>query len=314
MVRKKSPKRDYPLVSVVMPCFNAQETLREVLQSIVEQDYPRFEIIAVDDGSTDQTNTILREFSTIHVITQKNAGPAAARNVAFRKAKGDIILIQDADAKVFPGWIAQHVEQHHQGKDVVGGSVIPWNNNFVGMCDHMSTWYEYYPEKAAQKNRYQISSTNLSFSKEVVAKVGLFNEKLRYLEDVEYCQRIHRAGYSIAFAPRVTMAHHDRQTWKKFLLHHYNYGTKAAWIRMKDSDTPHAWLFPSSPLGAFLMILPLAILHTGFVILHWLPAHPKALLYSPFIFSSKLAHAIGVFDGVKAKMLAEFERKKIKVS
>jgi GT2 family glycosyltransferase len=169
------------------------------------------------------------------------------------------------------------------------------------MCDHVSTWYEYYPEKPAQEDRYQISSTNLSFSKEVIEKVGFFNEKLSFLEDVEYCQRIRRAGYPISFAPHIRMAHHDRQTWKKFLLHHYNYGTKAAWIRTKESGTKYAWMFPTSPFGALLMILPLSILHTGFVMLNWLPSHPEALLYSPFVYASKLAHAIGVYNGVKTK-------------
>lgn len=169
------------------------------------------------------------------------------------------------------------------------------------MCDHFSTWYEYYPEKKPQDDRYQISSTNLSFAREVIEKVGYFNESLRYLEDVEYCQRIHRAGYSIAFAPRIRMAHHDRQTLKKFLKHHYNYGTKAAWIRTKESGTEYSWLFPQRPLGAALMIIPLSILHTGFVIGHWLPRHMEVIAYAPFVYLSKLAHAIGVYHGVCAK-------------
>lgn len=302
----KGTRTHNPLVSVVIPCYNAEETLREVIQSIISQDYPTFEVIAVDDNSSDRTRSILNEFPTIHVIHHtKNTGPAQARNDAFKKAKGDIILIQDSDAKVFPGWIQQHVNAQQSGKKVIGGSVIPWNNSFVGMCDHYSTWYEYYPEKKPQADRHQISSTNLSFAREVVNTVGLFNEKLRYLEDVEYCQRIHAAGYSIAFDPSIPMAHHDRQTWKKFFKHHYQYGTKAPWVRTKESGTAYSWLFPSSPLGAFLMIIPLAILHTGFTTLNWLPAHPEAILYSPFVFMSKLAHSIGVFHGTQAKQKKE---------
>lgn len=298
---KGTPSASAPLVSIIIPCYNAQSTLRECLESIVSQDYPRFEVIVVNDGSTDSTSEIIRAFPSVRALDQPNKGASAARNAGMKKAKGDILLIQDSDAKVFPGWIAAHVHAQRNGKKVVGGSVIPWNDNFVGMCDHYSTWYEYYPQKPAQGDRYQISSTNLSFAREVVEKVGLFDTTLPRLEDVDYCRRIHAAGYFIAFAPEIIMGHHDRSTWTSYLRHHYKYGESAPWVRTRESGTRFAWLIPRSPLGALLMILPLAVLHTGFVVRHWLPARPKVVLYLPFIFISKLAHAVGVYDGVKAK-------------
>jgi GT2 family glycosyltransferase len=298
------PKKEkLPLVSIVTPAYNTDFTIQGMLESVVNQDYPRFEVIVTDDHSTDATAEIIRSFPQVKLISNKeNKGPAAARNAALKMAKGSIIIIQDADAKVFPGWIRAHVEEQKNGHSVIAGSVIPWDNNFVGMCDHYSTWYEYHPQKRRQADRYQVSSTNLSFSREVLEKVGLFNEKLRYLEDVDFCQRIHAAGYQIGFAPGIPMAHHDRHTWMKYLRHHYRYGTIAPWVRNKEMGTRFSFLFPETPLGAFLMIIPLSIMHTGFVIANWLPSNPQVLLYAPFIYISKLAHAIGVYDGVKKKV------------
>ncbi len=300
---KRKTKMKNPQVTVVLPCYNAEDTLREVLQSIVTQDYPSFEVIAVDDGSTDTTKKIIEEFPSVKLIAQKNGGASAARNAGIRVAKGEIIIIQDSDAKVFPGWIARHVEIQKKGHLLVGGSVVPWNNSFWGMCDHYATWYEYHPQKKFARARHQMSSTNLSIHSRVFAKIGLFDEGLNArLEDVEFSRRAIRNGYSIAFDPANKMAHHDRQSLKGFLMHHYKYGKYAPYVRTKESGASFAWLIPQTRLGALVMILPLAILHTGFVVKHWLPAHVEAVGYAPFIFASKLAHAIGVYDGVCEKV------------
>ncbi len=298
-----------PFVSVIIPCYNTEETLREVLESIATQTYSAFEVIAVDDGSTDHTKKIIEDFPSVKLIAQKNKGSSSARNAAIRAAKGDIILLQDADAKVFPGWIARHAEMQQKDFLIVGGSVVPWNNSFWGMCDHYSTWYEYHPEKTFQRDRHQISSTNLSVRASVFEKAGLFDEGLNArLEDVEFSRRAIRNGYSIAFDPRNPMAHHDRQSLQGFLHHHYKYGKYAPFVRTRESGAKFAWLIPQNTVEAFLMILPLAILHTGFVVYNWLPFHPEVFLYSPLVFLSKLAHAIGVYDGVKEKTKIELEK------
>lgn len=301
-ISRKRVNEKMPFVSVIIPCYNADETLNDVLESMVTQDYPAYEVIAIDDGSTDQTPQIIRDFSTVKLITQKNAGSSAARNTGFRAGKGEIFILQDADAKVFPGWILRHVEMQRKGYRIVGGSVKSWNNSFWGMCDHYSTWYEYHPEKSFQASRHQISSTNLSIHQMVFEKIGYFDEGLNArLEDVEFSLRAVRNGFDIAFDPRNVMAHHDRQTLSGFLNHHYKYGKYAPFVRTKESGAKFSWLIPQTRVGALLMILPLAILHTGFVVYHWLPFHAEVFLYSPFIFASKIAHAVGLYRGVCEK-------------
>ena len=88
-----------PLVSVLIPCFNSERWIRHALESAVGQDYSRTEVIVVDDGSTDRTLEIAKEFESrsVRVITQPNAGAPAARNTALAQAQGQYIQWLDAD-------------------------------------------------------------------------------------------------------------------------------------------------------------------------------------------------------------------------
>lgn len=88
-------------VSVIIPIYNAQEFLGEALKSILEQDFSDFEVICVDDGSTDRSIDILKSFkeedARVRIITENNAGPAAARNKGLSRARGKYIVFLDAD-------------------------------------------------------------------------------------------------------------------------------------------------------------------------------------------------------------------------
>src|ERR1700752_4434252 len=101
-----------PLVSILIPAFNAQEWLADTLRSALAQTWHRKEIIVVDDGSTDQSLTLARQFESkgVRVISQKNEGPAAAKNKAFSASRGDYIQWLDADDLLAPDKIARQVQ------------------------------------------------------------------------------------------------------------------------------------------------------------------------------------------------------------
>ncbi len=105
---------DEPLVTVVIPAYNAESTLAECLESVVGQRYRNLEIIVIDDHSTDATTNIAQEYvekdGRIHVLRKNNAGPGAARNDGLRLARGKYLQFVDADDVLDPAAISTTVE------------------------------------------------------------------------------------------------------------------------------------------------------------------------------------------------------------
>jgi glycosyltransferase involved in cell wall biosynthesis len=105
-----------PLVSILIPAFNAEQWLPETLRSALAQEWPRTEIIVVDDGSRDQTLAVAKAFASehVHVVGQENAGAAAARNKALSLSQGDWIQWLDADDLLAPDKIQKQMEAFEQ--------------------------------------------------------------------------------------------------------------------------------------------------------------------------------------------------------
>ena len=89
----------FPKISVILPVYNAQEYIKKAIESVVNQTFTDFELIIVNDGSTDNTSDILSQFDDrrICVINQNNLGPGAARNNALQIAGGEYVMYLDSD-------------------------------------------------------------------------------------------------------------------------------------------------------------------------------------------------------------------------
>src|SRR5215470_4845923 len=115
------------MVSIIIPCFNAERWLAETLRSALAQSGINREIILVDDGSTDQSREIAAQFTAqgVHVIDQANRGASAARNAGLRAAKGKWIQFLDADDLLGPEKLARQVAAlERAGEDVLAAG--PW--------------------------------------------------------------------------------------------------------------------------------------------------------------------------------------------
>lgn len=118
-------KMSYPLVSILIPCYNAEKFLDETLHCCVEQTYSNTEIIVVDDGSTDDSLEKLKrwesKYQQIHVYTQTNQGAAHTRNVALDKSQGEYVMYLDADD------IVSLNKVENQVKILMGGVKAMWH-------------------------------------------------------------------------------------------------------------------------------------------------------------------------------------------
>jgi glycosyltransferase involved in cell wall biosynthesis len=118
------PLLDLPLVSVIIPVYNAELFIEETLKSVLAQTYPAIEVLVVDDGSQDQTSEIVEQIGKkddrVQLLKQKNAGVAAARNLAIEKSKGEYIAPIDADDIWYPENIEKQVQCMLEGGEEVG--------------------------------------------------------------------------------------------------------------------------------------------------------------------------------------------------
>ena len=108
-----------PLVSILIPAYNAERWIGDTIQSALAQIWPRTEIIIVDDGSRDRTLRVARQFASrnVSVVTQENQGASAARNRAFELCQGDYIQWLDADDLLSPDKVGRQIAAAEESQD-----------------------------------------------------------------------------------------------------------------------------------------------------------------------------------------------------
>ena len=179
-----------PLVSVIVPLYNAAPYITETLESVVASTYRPLEVVVVNDGSKDDSLRVAEVFAKEHpevrVFDQANAGVSAARNHAIREAKGIYILPVDADDRISSNYIAQAVEAMQEDVRVVGCRA-----EYFGAKEGEWKLPAYSPELLARRNMIHVSSL---FRKADWKQVGGFCEKDIYREDWDFWLSIMELG------------------------------------------------------------------------------------------------------------------------
>lgn len=195
-----------PMVSVFVPAYNESETIEAAIESLLRLDYPRYEVLVVDDGSTDDTLARARRFAGVHprclvrVFTKPNGGKWSAHNLAFHHARGELILCLDADSRVAPDSLRRLVARIQQpGVDAVAGQVRVRNRATPVTCLQA---LEYVVSNGAIRLAQGHSGTVLV----VPGPIGLFRRDL--LEDV-----YRRFGQSEAPGPGAVPGPFERDTF-----------------------------------------------------------------------------------------------------
>ena len=198
------------LVSVIVPVYNSQQFVTEAIDSIMAQHHEEVEIVIVDDGSTDSTETVVRSVvAPIRYYKQENRGPSAARNVGIRHAEGDIIAFLDADDLWPPDKLHLQLSRLRDDPelDIVLGRV-----QYTGELNEVERNLKF------EKEDQTVMNVNLGcglFRREVFEKVGLFAEDLRHFEDHDWFLRAREAGVRMTILPETTLLyrrHEDSTT------------------------------------------------------------------------------------------------------
>ena len=195
-----------PLISIVVPCYNATRTLAETIASASAQTLTDFEIIAVDDGSTDGTGDLLEQLARgeprLVIIAQPNKGLAGARNSAIRQAHGRFIALLDADDL----WDADYLEAHLANLADASVGVSFSRLRYIDMAG-APTGSETRPKLSgltpADFLRSNPCTSLIVVRREVFAGAGLFNETLRRVEDQEWLFRAAAGGWTMRGIDRV---------------------------------------------------------------------------------------------------------------
>ena len=116
-IKKKGTVGKYPLISIIIPLYNKQDCVKRTLDSVLEQDYTDYEIVVVDDGSTDDSVSVVESLHSekIKIYKKVNGGPSSARNYGVKKAEGDWILFLDADDVIVENalqLVADNIKNH----------------------------------------------------------------------------------------------------------------------------------------------------------------------------------------------------------
>jgi glycosyltransferase involved in cell wall biosynthesis len=193
---------DAPLASVIVPARDAARTLGGVLEGLDRQTVPRdrFEVIVVDNRSTDATAEAARTHGADQVLAEPTPGAAAARNRGIQAARGPVLAFLDADCLPDPGWLEAGLARLDQtGAGLVGGRVDTRPGPGPAWLAHYDRLS--YVRQAERIARSGLSATaNLFVRREVIEQIGPFRPELRAAEDDEFCLRAAGAGVAIAYA------------------------------------------------------------------------------------------------------------------
>lgn len=194
-----------PLVSVIMPAYNAERYIAESINSVCAQTYPDWELIVIDDGSTDNTASVVRRLATadtrIHLITQPNGGPARARNAGIAVARGDLVAFLDSDDLWVPHKLtAQIVAIDSEAVDLVfsDGWIFPEDEV---AAETQSFWMVAGRFSGAEMFRLGFAGNRISVlsvlaRRDALARVGFFDEDVRVssCEDYDLWMRLAENG------------------------------------------------------------------------------------------------------------------------
>ena len=259
-----------PFISVIVPAYNAAETLGECLAALLDQSIPRgeYEVIVVDDGSTDATQEVVEQYG-VHLLTQANQGPAAARNLGVSHAQGEILLFTDADCVPSRNWIEAMVAPFADPR-IVGAKGVYRTRQRELVARFVQLEYEdKYDKMRVEPYIDFVDTYSAAYRKSVFQENGGFDPVFPQAsgEDIDFSWRLSRKGHKMVFAPNAVVYHRHVASVLDYVRRKYYVGYWRVLMyrhhpgkMMSDSHTPQtlklqvglAGLLAPTLLGAIL--------------------------------------------------------------
>ena len=259
------------MISVIISAYNAASTIRDTIEALLNQNYPKnkYEIIVVDDGSKDDTIKIVKSYKKVRLIQQKHKGPAAARNLGAKKARGSILLFTDSDCIPSKNWIRDMIEPL-KNSEIVGVSGTYKTLNKESIVARFVGYEIARNHEMMKKQKYIdfVGSYSAAYRKDIFLKFGGFDESFPIAsgEDPELSFRIAKAGYKMVFQPKAYVYHRHPDSLRKFLRQQFWRGYWRVLLYKKHADkmfrhayTPLRLYFEIALLGLTSLLLLLGL-------------------------------------------------------
>jgi glycosyltransferase involved in cell wall biosynthesis len=295
---------EMPSVSIVIPIYNRAGFIQACLTSLLAQSYPRerYEIILVDDGSTDgsaaKANVLLQEWDGQFQIIQKtNGGPASARNAGIRVSKADIIAFIDSDCVADPDWLEQ-IAGCLSGSDAagVGGPLI--NIASKTWVSHYLNSTSFFRHRVRHGRVDYLLTANAAFRRAALLAVNGFSEAGVWGEDADLSFRLIQKGHTLLLAKQGIVTHYGTPVSLRGLIkdvYRYGYGNCVLSRNWKNRRTPLVELMRHG--GAIVLSPLLALRHLRSAGIGW------AIAFWPLIVIEHTAFVLGLLSALRQEVL-----------
>ena len=253
---------DHPFVSVIIPVRNRPLEIEACLRSLSEVVYPpgKLEIIVVDDASTDQTLERVSRFPVQLIRLNENRQASYCRNLAARKAGGDILAFIDSDCLAEPLWLQELIPAFKDPSlGALGGMV---DSYFVeSALDRYeqvksSLIVSFRAKRSLEMEKFfYVPSCNLLARRDLFLKLGGFKEELSVGEDVDFCWRLQDAGHQVEFRPAGRVYHRHRNRLRHFCTRRFDYGTSEPLLQQLHPERRKQMVLPPGASLFWVMVV-----------------------------------------------------------
>jgi GT2 family glycosyltransferase len=246
-----------PPLSVIVPCYNSEATIRNCLKSLLNQKTSVAFDVTVVDSSIDLTSEIVRseypQVNLIHLRERTFAG--AARNIGVNATRGRYCMMIDSDCIAAPDLVDRAVDRlGDESVAAVGGAICNGTpDSWSGLLCYLLEFKEFLPT-SPERSVTGMATANITYRRDVFEAMGGFDETMWLAEDILFNWKLTRAGHTILFDPLMRVTHLNRTGWRNVLAYQYSMGRMSAIARRKGG-LPGDWMlrFPAlialAPLG-----------------------------------------------------------------